>query len=221
MRRLYSDRSLKVRDCDARGQAASQRLRNRDGNGFRDGYGFGLCGVLLDDGAGPRGRGRRLAVADHLHADDEAVSPLGHRLDVARLTDVVAQRIADLGDALRQAFLGHADTGPDGRQDLVAGRDPSRPRRQEREHFHALRAQADIQPVPLDTVQAGPYDHAGNPEVLVEHANWAKLFNQNFRSIARGLGNEMTTSAEVAACEPGRGPERGDGSNMGQFPSTG
>ncbi len=56
---------------------------------------------------------------------------------------VVAQRAADIGNALSNAVLGHERIGPDGLHQRILGNDLARPRRERGEYLGGLTAKID------------------------------------------------------------------------------
>src|SRR5688572_12444875 len=75
---------------------------------------------------GPGCRGQ----LDAFNRGDQPVAALGDGLDVARLLRIVAERLAQLDDRLRERVVAHDDAGPHHAQELFARDDLARPLRE-------------------------------------------------------------------------------------------
>ena len=76
------------------------------------------------------------------HGSDEAIAALGDRLDVGGRARIVAERAAQLRDALAQRLVAHHQAGPCLGEKLLAAHDLPGVRGQGREDVHGLRLDA-------------------------------------------------------------------------------
>ena len=100
-----------------------------------------------DRGSGRRGASKRTQSRarrfDQPHGGQELVSPAGYGLDVLGRLGVVAQRTADLDDALDEDVVGHERIGPELLHQLRLRHDPSRVAREVAEGLEWLGGQRD------------------------------------------------------------------------------
>ncbi|MCD6044799.1 MAG: hypothetical protein K0R40_4402, partial [Burkholderiales bacterium] len=118
---------------DAGGRPRAFRRGDVVGEGRRDREDRGRGG---DPPAPLRARPRRRFRAD---GSDEPVAALGDRLDVGGRLRAVAERPAQLDDALRQRLVAHDDATPDLGEQPFAAHDFAGADRKGHEHFHGLR----------------------------------------------------------------------------------
>src|SRR5688572_32906621 len=74
---------------------------------------------------------------------DQAVAALRYRLDVTRLLRIIAERLAQLDDRLRERVVADHDSRPDEAEQLVARDHPPGPEGQLPEDLDRLRFQVD------------------------------------------------------------------------------
>ncbi len=105
---------------------------------------------------------RRVGDAGRGNGRDQPIAALRDGLDVARRVGIVAQRLAQLDDRLRERVVSDHDTRPDVREQLLAPHHLAGPRRELDEHLGHLEFEAHHFGAPAQFIAAGvqaPFPH--------------------------------------------------------------
>ena len=166
----------------------------------------------IPDGRGGSGGGGD----DRLDRRDEPVAAPRDGLDVLRAGGIVAERLAQLGNRLRQRVVGHRDVRPQRPEQLVFRDQHRRPRGEEQQQVDDLRRERDVGAVAQQPVGAAVDDEG--PE-LVGRGGLASAESRTRGNVPRATWHRVSDCVTISASLTFRGPAASDGL-LTIFPST-
>ena len=134
--------------------------------------------------------------ASDLDRGDESIATSRDGLDVGRVRGVVAERLTQLGDGLRQRVIGDRDVRPQRRKELVFADERRLPRHQVQQQVDDFRRKRDDVSTAQQSVRTG-VDGKGTEAVRRNHCHRAcrkRPQHSIARRIAEGAGGLLWSS---------------------------